>query len=225
MGFSQASIDFLKENRMWNSRTWFAEHKEQYQSVLLDPFKELVGNLGPAMLAIDPQIVTEPRVDRTLSRIYRDTRFSRDKSLYRDNMWLVFMRDKKQYGGFPGFYFDMNPFGFSYGMGYYQTSPGTMDGLRESVLRNGPLFQDAEDAYRSQTIFEMEGDSYKRTRYPEAGERQREWLDRKGISFNCHSGDMQLLFSDRLVELLLEGYHTLVPIYEFLCKISHQSTT
>ena len=217
MPFSSASIEFLVENRLQDSREWFKEHKERYNKVLLEPFIELVETLAPEMLKIDPQLITEPRVDRTLSRIYRDTRFSKDKMLYRDNMWLVFMREKKLYEGLPAFYFDMNPQGFSYGMGYYQASTASMEAIRRLILTDAPAYQAAEKAFRGQNIFGMEGDSYKKSRHPGASENQREWLDKKSISFNHHSDDQYLLFSDKLAETLLKGFRILSPAYEFLC--------
>jgi uncharacterized protein (TIGR02453 family) len=217
MPFTQAAIDFLTENRLHDSREWYAENKGRYKAVLLEPLTELVARLAPSMLKIDPQLITEPRVDRTISRIYRDTRFSKDKSLYRDNMWVVFMREKKLYEGPPAFYFDMGPRGFSYGMGYYQASSDAMNAIREMALREEPPFKKADKAYRAQSLFIMDGDVYKRSKHPNATERQREWLDRKTLSFNRASDDFSLLFSEELPDTLLEGYRTLAPIYEYFC--------
>ena len=179
--------------------------------------RELVIKLTPEMLKIDNNFITAPRVDRTISRIYRDVRFSKDHSLYRDNCWFVFMRDKKLYMGLPAFYFDMSPSGFSYGMGYYQASPASMASIREIILNRDESFTLALKAYQGQDIFVMYGDSYKKTRYPDEPEHLREWLDKKSVSFNHDSEDFDLLFSDKLANVMLEGYKTLAPIYDFLC--------
>jgi len=173
-------------------------------------------------LEIDPHLITEAKVDRTLSRIYRDTRFSQDKSLYRENMWLVFMREKKLYEGLPAFYFDMGPDGFSYGMGYYRASSASMQAIRRLILDNSAGFLLADKAYRHQNVFAMEGECYKRSKYPAAREHQQEWLNKKSISFNCTSGDERLLFSDELAGTLQEGFCLLAPIYEFLCQAETQ---
>ena len=216
MPFTSAAIDFLIENKLQDNREWFKEHKERYNKVLLEPFIELVTQLAPDMLKIDSQLITDARVDRTLSRIYRDTRFSKDKSLYRDNMWLIFMRQKKLYDGLPAFYFDLNPFGFSYGMGYYQASTASMNAIRQLIFDNASAFQKADKTFRKQAGFTMEGDVYKRSKYPDMPERQREWLDKKSLSFNRYSKDFDLLFSDKLADTLLEGFRLLKPIYDFL---------
>ena len=192
---------------------------------MLEPFVELVTRLSPEMLKIDPQLITEACVDRSLSRIHRDTRFSKDKSLYRDNMWLVFMRKKQLYDGLPGFYFDLNPFGFSYGMGYYQASTASMNAIRQLILGGSPAFKKADKSFRNQAVFTMEGDAYKRSKYPDAPEHQREWLDKKSLSFNTHSKDFDLLFSDQLADTLLEGFRLLTPVYEFLWLAETQRET
>ena len=214
--FSLKTIEFLIENRLMDSREWFRENKARYNKVVLEPFVDLVERLAPDMLEIDPQLITEPRVDRTLSRIYRDIRFSKDKMIYRDNMWFVFMREKKLYEGPPCFYFDLGPKGFSYGMGYYQASTASMEAIRKLVLDGAEAFQEADKAFRNQTLFYMDGDSYKRSKYPDAPEHLRQWLDKKSISFNCHSDDFDLLFSENLADTLLEGFRLLAPIYNFI---------
>ena len=217
MAFTTATIEFLVENKLQDSRELFKENKERYNKVLLEPFVELVERLAPDMLEIDPQLITAPRVDRTLSRIYRDTRFSKDKSLYRDNMWLVFMREKKLYEGLPAFYFDLFPSGFSYGMGYYQASGVSMESIRRLALAGAPAYRKADEAFRGQSLFSMEGDVFKRSKHPDKPEQLRQWLDKKNLSFNRHSDDVDLLFSDRLADELIAGFRMLAPIYEFLC--------
>ena len=217
MPFSWSTIEFLVENRLQDSREWYKENKERYSKVVLEPLIELVELLTPGMLKIDSQFITEPRVDRTISRIYRDTRFSKDKMLYRDNMWIVFMREKKLYEGLPAFYFDLTPKGFSYGMGYYQASTASMDAIRRLIIGEAPLFKKADKAFRNQKVFEMEGDSYKKSRHPDMPEHLRQWLDKKSISLNHHNDNVDLMFSNKLADELLAGFRLLAPIYDFLC--------
>ena len=83
MPFSPKTLDFLWENRMRNSRDWFEEHKSEYRSYVVEPLCELVEALTPTMLQIDSLFTVDPRVDKTISRIWRDTRYSHDKSLSR----------------------------------------------------------------------------------------------------------------------------------------------
>ena len=90
MPISKQTLNFLAQNKFNNSREWFRAHKPEYQEYVLAPMAELVNLLAPTIQKIDPLIITEPKVGKAISRIYRDTRFSRDKSLYREVMWIVF---------------------------------------------------------------------------------------------------------------------------------------
>lgn len=78
--FSQKTLEFLFENRLHDSRSWFAEHKRDYQTLVLEPLRQLVQELSPTMLELDPQFQTEPKVDKTICRIWRDTRYTKDPS-------------------------------------------------------------------------------------------------------------------------------------------------
>ncbi len=216
MALSQKTLEFLFRNRMEDSREWFNEHREDYREYVLGPLARLVEDLAPGMLKIDPQFITEPKVDRCISRIYRDVRFSRDKSLYRENCWVIFIRDKKLYNGLPAFYFEVDPAQFAYGMGYYQASSASMQSIRNLILAGTPAFKQSLKAYKNQDIFRIEGECYKRSKYPDQPEELREWLDRKSLSFNASNVNKKILFSDSLGDFLLEGFRKLAPVYHFL---------
>lgn len=79
-GFSQNASAFLRDLAANNNKAWFEAHRQEYEEHLLEPLKALVSDLSGFMLSIDPDFMTIPAVDRTISRIYRDTRFSKDKS-------------------------------------------------------------------------------------------------------------------------------------------------
>lgn len=216
MPFSAKTLDFLFENRLQDSRDWFLDHKEVYQTVLIEPMKELVRSLTPVMLEIDDQLTTEPRVDKTISRLRRDTRYSHDKSLYRDTMWIIFKRGKMHGTEVPGIYFEITCDGFNYGCGFYQASAAYMNTMRKLILQGNPAFEKAQAAYLSQKIFQIEGESYKRPHYPQQPEEKRQWLERRGLSFVSESNNFELLFSDRLSQKLEKDFRKLAPIYHFL---------
>ncbi|MCI8623663.1 MAG: DUF2461 domain-containing protein [Provencibacterium sp.] len=220
MPFSQATLDFLFANRLHNSREWFQEHKKEYQQLVIAPLQELVRRLTPVMLEIDREVTTEPRVDRTISRIWRDTRYSHDKSFYRDNMWIIFKRGKMHGTQVPGLHFELTQSGFNYGCGFYHASPAYMERLRAQLLAAAPPARQALERYQSQSCFVLEGDRYARPHFPEQPEALQEWLERRNIGFCCESSDAGLLFSDRLADKLAEDFRLLAPIYRFLLYVA-----
>ena len=216
MPISEKTVNFLFENRVVDNKTWFTEHRAEYDSLVLEPLRELVTLLKPTMLSIDPQLICEPKVGRSISRIYRDTRFSNDKSIFRDVMWCVFMREKKLYEGPPTFWFDFSPRSFRYGCGYYQASGSSVDAIRSLILNDDKSYNAAQKAFKKQSVFNLEDTKYKRSRYPDQPEEKREWLDQKNLGFITESTDFDLLFSDNLADKLAHDFTLLAPMYDFM---------
>lgn len=222
--FSQKTLEFLFENKLQDSREWFAQHKYEYQSYVMEPLRSLVQDLTPVMLELDPEFVTEPRVDKTICRIWRDTRYTRDPSLYRDSMWIIFKRGGRMHGTeYPGIYFEITCEGFSYGCGFYHASTAYMNTLRAMILSGSSDYKKADRAYRTQNLFHLDGDVFKRPRYANRPDAEREWLERRGISFNAESEDMDLLFSKELSAKLEADFRKLFPIYRFLLHAAQET--
>lgn len=218
MTISPQSLDFLAENRLRNNRDWYYEHKPQFKALVFEPLAQVVMDLAPVLHEIDPLLIAEPKTGKSISRVFRDTRFTKDPSLFREVMWCVFTRDKKAYTSAPGFFFEFSPDGFRYGCGYLDAPPKVMEAIRTLILKNDASFQKAQRAVSKQDVFQMEGDLYKRVKYPEQPAYLQTWLQRKGISFNHNSKDFNLLFSPALSEKLAEDFKLLAPVYWFFMR-------
>lgn len=216
-GFKADALRFLFENRMNNSKEWYDSHKEEYKQYVYNPFIELITDLAPTITRIDSQMITNPT--KLISRVRRDTRFTRDKTLYRDNVWLVLLRDKNLMSIAPCYWFELNQKGSSYGVGYYGAQTGSMSKMRDMVINKHPLFLKALECYESQNKFNIGGEMYKRSKFPDQPEKLKLWLDRKNIYFECIQNDFKLAFSKNLPEVLAEGFLNLKPIYDFLCMV------
>ena len=200
MPFSEKTLDFLFENRLQDSKDWFDQHKKQYQQYVLEPLEELVTQLADTALMLDPLVVTEAKVGKTISRIRRDTRFSKDKRIYREHMWIIFKRGPRMYGtDAPGIYFEISPDNFGYGAGFYSASTEYMDALRRSILAGSPEAVEAVDCYEAQSLYQLDGERYKRPHYPDQPAKLQKWLDLRNISVSTESTDAELLFSDRFL--------------------------
>ena len=216
MSITEKTLDFLSENRQRNDRNWFHENKSAYMNDVLVPLIELVNELAPIMLEIDPFFETSPKAGKTISRIYRDTRFSRDKSLYRETMWCSFMRSKIGKESYPGFFLEFSPCHFRYGCGFYQAGTEKMRAIREKILENDLSFQRALSAFMNQSVFRIEGETFKKIHYRDQPQEKQNWLERRNIYFVHNSVDFPWLFSDDLANRLGQHFSGLKPIYEFL---------
>lgn len=213
--FTSKTLAFLAENRAMNSREWFGEHKAAYEKYVLEPLRDLARELAPAVSEIDDQIVTIPAVDKTISRIWCDVRFSRGM-LFREQQWISFRRDKKQFPGWPEFFIVFSPRELLWGCGYYSISTETMAVIRRMVVEEHPKFIAAKQALEAQSTFSLNGDSFKRSRYPSYSEDIRAWLDKKNLRFSYETANVRELFSEDLSETLKAAFRQMKPIYQFL---------
>ncbi|MBE6835276.1 MAG: DUF2461 domain-containing protein [Ruminococcaceae bacterium] len=219
MNFSKEGLDFLFENRLMDSKPWFIEHRDIYEEKVLEPMRELVEALAPTINEIDDRMICEPKIGKSISRIYRDTRFTHDKSIFREKIWCVFLRDKKLYDGLPAFFVEVTPDGFSYGCGYYKASTASMERFRELILNDDRDYRAARKAVEKSEVFNLYAEKFKRTKFPNESEKKREWLDMKNIGAICYSNDFELLFSDRLADKIAKDFLSLKPFYKFLMKV------
>ena len=136
-GFSAAGVDLLQLNRLQNSKEFYEEHKNEIKKLAITPFYELIEQMTPVMQQIDAQFVTVP--SRMVSRVRRDTRYTKDKTLYRANLWLFFRRARRQHESMPCYYFELHPEYWAWGCwGAWGT--GEMQALRDMILHEDRLF-------------------------------------------------------------------------------------
>jgi len=218
-GFSPKTLKFLRDLGANNNKVWFEAHNEDYQRYLLEPLRNLVVELGEFMLSIDPHLEVTPAANRTISRIYRDTRFSKDKSLYRSNMWITFKRPIEDWMDAPAYFFEITPDSYRYGMGFYQASKKTMDRFREMIDDKPDEFLRLISPFSKQQLFEVAGAMYKRILDKSKTEEILNWYQRKSLYLVCNREIDDRLFGGGLVEDLLFGFGLVAPFYHYLWKV------
>jgi len=217
-GFEKECFVFLQNLQQHNSKEWFEEHRRVYEGKLLTPFRSLVEALSEPMQQIDKYIETRPAIGKTISQVRRDTRFSHDKSLYRNNIWLTFKRPKKNWTDAPAYFFEFGPDWWHYGLGYYSASPATMGLFRDRLLQFPHEFQEATDAIPKG--FLVHAESYKRQAIPETLPPElTPWYVRKSFYIASRSTNMTPLSLPDLPLRLLKGFKQLSQMYRFLVAI------
>jgi len=133
-GFSPKTLKFLRGLKANNNKSWFETHRAEYDEYVLQPLRDLVTDLGDFMLDIDPRFEITPAVNKTISRIYRDTRFSKDKSPFRSTVWFTFKNRSKDWTTLVcGYFFELSVNSYRYGMGFYNAAPAIMSQFREMI--------------------------------------------------------------------------------------------
>lgn len=218
-GFTPECLAFFHDLAANNSKPWFEAHRQEYEEYLLEPLKALVTELAGFMLAIDQDLVTAP--GRAVSRIHRDTRFSRDKSPYKTTMWLTFKRQIKEWRDAPCWFFEITADSYRFGMGFYGASNETMDRLREVIERKPAQFRQAVAFLGEQEMFVLEGEMYRRALRPDLPGDLQEWHQRKNLYLVCNRQPDKALFTRGLVDDLRNGFGMLAPFYDYLWKVKN----
>ncbi len=95
----------LKKN---NNKPWFEKHRTEYQDKVLEPAMEFVAAVGGKIRKFAPNIVADPRINKSIFRIYRDVRFSKDKTPYKTHLAVFFWEGSAPKLENPGFYIHMD---------------------------------------------------------------------------------------------------------------------
>jgi uncharacterized protein (TIGR02453 family) len=219
-GFSQETLKFLRRLKANNHKTWFEAHRMDYEKHVLGPLRDLVTDLGDFMLDIDPCFEVTPAVNKTISRIYRDTRFSKDKSPFRSVVWFTFKnRSKDWMTHVCGYFFELSVNSYRYGMGFYNAAPAIMSRFRERIDENPREFLKAISFLSKQKRFVLEGEKYKRIIDKNKPEEIQDWYQRKNMYLVCNRKIDSTLFSSKLVDDLMDGFGLIAPFYRYLAKL------
>ena len=89
-GFTPRTVEFFIELAENNNRAWFERHRNVFEAHVMSPARAFVTALGERLRAVLPGIIAVPKVNKSIFRIYRDTRFSSDPSPYKTNLGLYF---------------------------------------------------------------------------------------------------------------------------------------
>lgn len=211
--FTPKTLEFIAENHWRGDKEWFSSHKNEYTEFVQKPLTRLAEALAPTVESIDSALITDPK--SAVARIYRDMRFAKGGSPYREMLWISFRHDKKAFPCRPEFYFVFSPREFFYGCGYYSAKADSMVEMRHLILDNDKKFTAAKAVLEKHSEFTLEGDMYKKSRYGEYPEDLRNWLDRKTVCCSCRT-DINRIFDDDLSEKVRGAFLEMKPIYEFL---------
>jgi uncharacterized protein (TIGR02453 family) len=131
--FTNASFQFLEDLKANNNRDWFAENKPRYEAQLKDPALRLIEDFAPHLKKLSPHFMATPR---SLFRIYRDTRFSKDKTPYKTATGIHFRHDQATDAYAPGFYFQVAPGEVFVALGIWHPQSSALRMIREHIVED-----------------------------------------------------------------------------------------
>ena len=222
-GFRPAAFGFLRDLARNNEKTWFEANRDVYEREVREPMRQLVETLDARLGGIAPEIVGDPK--RSMFRIHRDVRFSKNKSPYKTNAGAWFYhRDAGRRvgtvgeGGGAGFYFHIDTTTCFMAGGIWMPARPTLLRIREAIAAQPTALARLTSTPGFRRRFDGLNDEAKLRRVPRdfppdhpAGE----WL--KLQSFTAPAPiDRRVVTSARLVDRLCRDFEVLVPLVRWL---------
>ncbi len=217
-GFTKKTVSFFRALARHNDKAWFAAHRADYDEHVLAPAQAFVAAIGPRLREFAPGVHADPRIDRSIFRLYRDTRFTNDKSPFKTHLGIFLWEGDRPKMECSGFYFHLEPPVLLVGVGLYFFPPPLLDEFRQAVLHpvHGQALEDAVGLL-SKRGYELGEPHYKRTPrgFDPAHPRAR-FLLYHGIWAGTESRLPDALYSARLIDYCLKRYRALAPLHQWL---------
>lgn len=143
--FDPELFEFLRELKDNNDRDWFNANKVRYEAHVLEPALAFIEDFAPRLQQISPHFRADTRkTGGSLFRIYRDTRFSKDKTPYKTNTGMHFRHKAAKDAHAPGFYLHLAPDQVFGGGGIWHPDTKTATRIRQAIV-------DDPDGWRAAT--------------------------------------------------------------------------
>jgi uncharacterized protein (TIGR02453 family) len=214
-GFPPEGLKFFESLARNNRREWFQPRKHIYEQQVKAPMLELVSTLTAQMMRFAPDYVAEPA--QAIYRIYRDTRFSKDKTPYKTHIAAIFPRRglEKHAGG--GMYFSVSAKEIEVAGGVYMPGPETLLAIRTHLAEHHKEFRKIIRARKLRTLLgEMHGEQL--SRIPKGFPcdhaaadllRYKQWLVYAML-------DPKLATTPKLLTAVRQRFEAMIPFLEFL---------
>jgi uncharacterized protein (TIGR02453 family) len=217
--FSKATFRFLDELAANNDRAWFEANKPRYEELVREPALEFIAAMAPPLAKFAPHFRAEPRkMGGSLMRVFRDTRFARDKSPYKTNIGIQFRHELGKDVHAPGFYVHIATDECFFGAGCWHPEPDALGRMRDLIAAQPKRWFTARDDRKFAAHWTLAGDSL--TRPPRgyaAGHPAIEDLKRKDlIGLAALSRDEAI--GPGLVMLAAQRFAAAAPLMKFLCE-------
>lgn len=223
-GFPPATLQFLHELAANNHREWFEANRARYESELLEPAVDFVATMGAELQAISPGLRADTATNGTgtLMRIYRDTRFSADKTPYKTRLSGLFWEGSGRKTESPAFGFQFSSQQMDLMAGMFVFPKKMLAAYREAV-DNEALGSELEAAIaqvRSRGDYELQGEQLQRVPRGFADDHPRAGLLRyKGLYFRSPSLRPAQMTSPDLVPLVYQHFQNMAPLQQWLQQL------
>jgi uncharacterized protein (TIGR02453 family) len=212
--FPPEGLKFMRDLARHNKREWFQPRKELFESTVRGPMFALVEAINAELLKFAPDYISDPK--KAVYRIYRDTRFSADKTPYKTHQAALFSRRSAGRAG-AGFYFSFSAKELAIAGGVYEPSPEQMLAIRTWLAENHTSFR--KIAKRPEKLMnKLHGDSLVRIPKGFAADHPAADLIKMKRWLYYATLDPEIATTPKLVTELVKRFKAMLPVLEELNK-------
>lgn len=217
--FEPSLFEFLDELADNNERDWFQANKARYERNVREPCLAFIRAFRKPLEKISPFFVaSDRRVGGSLMRVYRDTRFSRDKTPYKTNVGIQFRHELGKDVHAPGFYVHIAAGECFLGVGIWRPDAPTLKKIRHAIADEPGKWKRARNDKKFQSYFELAGESLKTVPRGYAKDHPlADDLRRKDFVAVRHLDEKQVL-DDGFLEATATAFAASRPWMRFLCR-------
>jgi uncharacterized protein (TIGR02453 family) len=216
--FTKTTFRFLAELSRNNNREWFNDNKQRYEECVREPALAFIADIAPELQLIAPRfLATSKKVGGSLMRVYRDTRFGKDKTPYKTNIGIQFRHEAGKDVHAPGYYLHLSPQECFFGAGIWRPDSIALGNIREAIQDNQAKWCAARDDTDFQQHYELGGESLINAPRGYAKDHPLlEDLKRKDFIAIAHFPNDMSLDNDFMDQTLTQFSHA-TPYMRFLC--------
>jgi len=224
-GFFKETIDFFTELKINNDKLWFDLHRGPYEDYVLGAAKSFIVAMGTRLKELSPMIIADPRTNKSLFRINRDMRFSKDKSPYKTHMSIIFWDGDLPRMESSVFYFHLEPPRISLGVGIYKFTRPQLEEYRNSVVH--PKYgKQLSGIYKkvSGKGYEFGGKKYKKipvgfdSEHPNA-----DFLLYDGTHVGKDFEIPEEFYSERFTDFCYKPFKDMLPVQQWLSELTKRA--
>ena len=220
-GIFPETLALMAQNRFENIKSFYEEHKQELKDGFTVPLRQIAMALGSKVFELDDMIVTDPV--RMVSRIRRDNRYTKDKSLYRDHLWVMFMRNKHEWMNYPCMWFEVNQDCWGYGVGTYYADAQFLELYRKALLERSKDFLDA--VHRAEnTGAECLNIYYKKKKPGNPTAEIEPYYNIKSLGYMKIRTDFKTLESEKVIDEVGRAFDEFAGLYLFLKSVADERT-
>lgn len=217
--FDKATLSFLKELAANNNREWFKANKDRYDEQVLDVALRFIHSMQDPLHEMAPHFVAQAtRMGGSLMRVYRDTRFSKDKLPYKTNIGIQFRHEQARNVHSPGYYVHIDTEQVFVGVGMWRPESEPLYGIRARIAAKPAEWKRALGDAKFRRRFELGGETLKRP--PRGFDKDHELIeDIKRKSFIAvETMAPKACLSPQFQRTVESSFQAAEPFMRFLCK-------